>query len=282
MISIIIPTFNRAKILQETLPSYLRQKLVKEIIVVDDGSTDDTQEFLLKMQKKDKRITYLRHNSKKGQSTAKNIGLKHATGDYILFGEDDVLLDNDYTVHLINCLSRNDADIVAGRIILTDSFNSKIKSNKNKKPLIDTSLIGGNFDIKTEKDEKTVFLHSCFLAKAGVFKKISFDEEYKGNGFREETDIQVSAAKLGYKIFFCPHTKCFHLFKKMGGCREMNRFTFEYWTIRNNLYFLKKHYPFLKKELGLKEGMFKLMVRFSINRLLLHLIPSFLFIRRKS
>jgi glycosyltransferase involved in cell wall biosynthesis len=83
-ISVIIPTFNRAKLVQRAIKSVLNQTLKPyEIIVVDDGSTDDTLEVL-----KNYPIKVLTQKNK-GISSARNLGIKNATGDII------ALLDSD-------------------------------------------------------------------------------------------------------------------------------------------------------------------------------------------
>ena len=83
-VSVIIPTFNRAKLVQRAIKSVLNQTIKPyEIIVVDDGSTDDTLEVL-----KNYPIKVLTQKNK-GVSSARNLGIKNATGDII------ALLDSD-------------------------------------------------------------------------------------------------------------------------------------------------------------------------------------------
>lgn len=87
-VSIIIPTYNRSKLLSEAVKS-LQQQTYKniEIIIVDDCSTDDTPETVEKMM--DDRIIYVKHEVNQGGGKARNTGLKHATGAYIGFLDSD-------------------------------------------------------------------------------------------------------------------------------------------------------------------------------------------------
>lgn len=86
LVSVIIPTYNRAERVCEAVESVLKQDYTTvEIIVVDDGSTDNTQRLLKKYQKK---ISVL-HQENRGVSAARNIGIRHSKGDYI------ALLDSD-------------------------------------------------------------------------------------------------------------------------------------------------------------------------------------------
>ncbi len=88
LISIIIPTYNRAQLLKRAIESLLKQTYQGfEIIVVDDASTDSTAEVVTGFD--DGRIRYLRHSRNQGPSAARNTGIKVAKGEYIAFLDDD-------------------------------------------------------------------------------------------------------------------------------------------------------------------------------------------------
>jgi glycosyltransferase involved in cell wall biosynthesis len=257
-VSIIIPTYNRAHLIENTVKSALEVEYENiEVIVVDDGSTDGTGEIVKKMS--DTRIKYVKHEKQMGAPKTKADGIRYSVGEYILFGEDDVIFNADYLHKLMNCMNRNNADIVAGRIIY-------IKENENKKDaverlnninnqLLDMKLIKGNFGVKVNKDVEVPFVHALFLTKKKNFDYFSYDENYRGNGYREETDPQISALQQGFKIIFCHDAVCYHLPRIQingGGQHHMNKFLYMYWTVANNNYFLEKYYPFLKKKYCLK------------------------------
>lgn len=87
-VSIIIPTYNNQTTIVRTLDSILKQSFKGlEILVVDNGSLDDTKTIVQNYVKKDSRIVLL--NSERGRSRARNYGLKKATGDYIQFLDSD-------------------------------------------------------------------------------------------------------------------------------------------------------------------------------------------------
>lgn len=91
--SIIIPTYNRAAFLNQAIKSILYQSYNDwEVIIVDDGSTDDTKNTIEQYQ--DNRIKYIYQNNSE-RSAARNNGIIHAQGDYILFlDSDDYLFPN--------------------------------------------------------------------------------------------------------------------------------------------------------------------------------------------
>ncbi|MFZ5437832.1 MAG: glycosyltransferase family 2 protein [Patescibacteria group bacterium] len=90
-ISVIIPTFNNADFIGECIDSVLNQSLPpKEIIIVDDGSTDQTRKIVSEFSKKYPIIKYIYQNNK-GLSASRNTGIKKATGEYIAFLDSDDL-----------------------------------------------------------------------------------------------------------------------------------------------------------------------------------------------
>ena len=90
MVSIIVPTYNREQYISRAVQSILRQTYDKyEVIVVDDGSTDNTQEIVKKLQEKDDRIRYIVSERNQGVAHARNIGIQEAKYDYIAFLDSD-------------------------------------------------------------------------------------------------------------------------------------------------------------------------------------------------
>ncbi|MBC6497385.1 MAG: glycosyltransferase family 2 protein [Alphaproteobacteria bacterium GM7ARS4] len=89
-VSVIITTYNRAERLPRSLQSILCQTFQDfEVIIVDDGSTDNTADVSHALAQKDQRIRYLRHEKNKGIASARNTGCANAQGYYIAFQDDD-------------------------------------------------------------------------------------------------------------------------------------------------------------------------------------------------
>ncbi len=88
LVSVVIPTHNRAALLARAVRSVLEQTYHNlEVIVVDDASRDDTQEMIESCH--DDRIVYLKHAESRGGSAARNTGITSARGDFIAFLDDD-------------------------------------------------------------------------------------------------------------------------------------------------------------------------------------------------
>ena len=100
LVSIVIPLYNRAELIAETLQSVLMQFYQNwECIVVDDGSTDNSFQVIKSLFEKDNRIkVYERNREPKGASTCRNIGIEKSNGEYIIFLDSDDLLDSDSLV----------------------------------------------------------------------------------------------------------------------------------------------------------------------------------------
>ena len=93
--SCIIPTFNNGDLIKKCIDSILLNKLKKEIIIIDDGSTDDTAKICKRYQKKNSSIKYIRQRNQ-GVSAARNKGVKIAKGDFIFFLDSDDYVSNNF------------------------------------------------------------------------------------------------------------------------------------------------------------------------------------------
>lgn len=112
LISIIIPVFNVEKYVSCCLQSVLDQTYNHlEIIVVNDGSTDNSYNICKEFSKKDKRIKLLSKNNG-GLSDARNYGLKHATGDYVFFLDSDDLIQSNTIEIMIKALKGNNSVVL--------------------------------------------------------------------------------------------------------------------------------------------------------------------------
>lgn len=115
-VSIIIPTYNRAELIEETLSSVMAQTLTEwECIVVDDGSSDGTKEIIKRYQEKDTRFKYIPRpsNRKKGGNTCRNIGIEQSKGEFIQFLDSDDLISANKLEEQLAALANSDIDAIA-------------------------------------------------------------------------------------------------------------------------------------------------------------------------
>ena len=183
-VSIIIPIYNVAKYLPACLDSVLTQTYKNlEIILIDDGSTDDSKTIVDSYAKKDKRIKII-HQKNAGQSAARNKGLKEATGDYISFIDGDDKIKPSFIEDLLNAYQDSTAISVCGihykrlkNKTAEDVYINPLrarKSNESKKAYILYLLaVDGRMYSSVNK-----------LYKATQAKKCHFDEKLN---FAEDT-----------------------------------------------------------------------------------------------
>lgn len=124
LVSVIIPTFNRRHLIGRALESVLRQTYPNwECLVVDDASTDDTEGVVRSFG--DPRILYLRHDSNRGGSAARNTGIEEARGDYLAFlDSDDEWLPSKLQRQIDVFISQGDTQlgaVLCGRILVTQN-----------------------------------------------------------------------------------------------------------------------------------------------------------------
>lgn len=112
-ISIIMPCYNTEKYIKKTLSAVFGQSFKNfELIMIDDGSKDSTPEILDKCQADHPDIVRVIHKENEGQSTARNLGLEIAKGDYVVFWDSDDYADTDYLETLYNAALENDSEMV--------------------------------------------------------------------------------------------------------------------------------------------------------------------------
>lgn len=131
-LSIIVPIYNVEKYLTKCLNSLVNQTLKEiEIICVDDGSTDNSLNILKEFAKKDIRIkVYTQQNS--GQSVARNVAIKNATGEYLGFVDSDDWVDLDYFEKLYNVAKEYSCDIACAGFKRCGKFISSIRKSYDK------------------------------------------------------------------------------------------------------------------------------------------------------
>ena len=110
-ISVIVPIYNIEDYLDECIESITQQIYENlEIILVDDGSTDDCPRLIDEWAQKDNRIMAV-HKQNGGQGDSRNYGFSRATGDYIAYIDGDDRIDKEYFLKLMETLKKNDADM---------------------------------------------------------------------------------------------------------------------------------------------------------------------------
>lgn len=188
LVSVIIPTYNRAHTLPRSIESVLNQSYSNfELIIVDDGSTDETADVI--KQYNDSRIRYF-HTENRGACAARNFGIKKARGEYISFQDSDDFWYPEKLQAELHCLAKNDADIVFCKMQSIDEtsgrFLSVVPSKKQRNTF--ENLLISNF-ISTQ----------MILMKTSIAKENLFNVKYP----RFQDWEYVIRLYGKYKFVFC-------------------------------------------------------------------------------
>lgn len=128
LISVIIPVFNGEKYVASCLDNMMNQTYKNlEIIVVDDGSVDDSAKIAHKYP-----VKLISHDKNRGLSAARNTGIDAASGDYIHFMDVDDAINNDYYKNMIDAIVSENADIACGGMV-NEKYKYKTQRFKTKK-----------------------------------------------------------------------------------------------------------------------------------------------------
>ena len=210
--SVIVPTYNRAHLVSRSIDSLLDQTFKDyEIIVIDDGSPDETKEVLKPYLKK---IQY-HYQKNRGVSAARNQGIELAKGEYIAFTDDDVITDPDWLASLDKCFRENQCDVVGGRVlpIFPDDTPSWARNNPVK--------ISGGIVIYDYGQETVPFdvSHFRFIGANLAFRKKIFDDcgifrmdlVFNGNiNIGEDIEMVDRAIKKNKILYYCGQALVHH------------------------------------------------------------------------
>ena len=191
-VSVVIPTYNRENTLRKSIKSVTKQTYDQiEILVVDDGSTDNTHELVQQMTSEDQRIRYLKNTGAKGVSDARNTGIRAAKGEFIAFNDSDDYFHKDKISKQIEKFG--DADFCFGRFEkIIDHKEYVIPSDEYD----DTELNGDIYELLLHDNLigcPTLMVRHALLDKTG-----GFDTSFPA---LEDYDMALRLAKNGKAAF---------------------------------------------------------------------------------
>ena len=193
MITIMTPTYNRAYILKEAYNSLKRQSSFEfEWIVVDDGSTDETEEIVRRWVEEEKNFSIVYEKQKNGgKHRAVNKGVSLAKYDYFLIlDSDDRLTKNAVTLIHTWIAEITDLNGFAGVAGLRGNINTVIEETHQKKYIDATNL---------ERQKFNIFVEQAEVYKTEILRKYPFPE-FDGENFIRESAVWDRIAKDGWKL----------------------------------------------------------------------------------
>lgn len=249
LVSIIIVTHNRAdklKVLLESLVSdnYPR----KEVIIVDNGSNDNTSNVARKYCKKYPYVLYIRNNKNYFPAKGRNIGAKYAKGKYLFFIDDDGVVDKNTIRKLVEIMESDEKAGLVAPIILywnsdiiwcaggyNDLFTSLTKYLYKNKRLSEVNIPKQPYEVD--------HMPHTFMVRKECFDKVGgFYEEYKI--MYEESELALRIKKLGYKVLAVSSAIAYHNIPmetndpRSSGLHRWDRV---YLLARNRIIFVKRN-----------------------------------------
>jgi glycosyltransferase involved in cell wall biosynthesis len=238
-ISVVIPTYNRAPALRLNFPYVLGLEGIREIVVVVDGSTDETGELLTGIG--DDRVRVITHEQRRGSQAARLTGVGAARGEWLLMLDDDCGVFPEFARTLLDTARRCDADIVAAPWLHLDpgadprEAYATARESPSRRIGLETHP-----SVFPDRELETPFLPGNVLINRRVFEPVTYDEGLTRNAWREETSFYLDACAAGFRCVMTPHTASFQLGQWEGGQR-LPRLAYEFHALRNNWRFLRRH-----------------------------------------
>ena len=236
VISIVVPVYNVEAYIRRCLDSIINQSMKEfEVLVVDDGSTDNSGKICDEYALKDLRIKVY-HQKNGGIARARNFGLKKARGKYIMFIDSDDYVEKDFCLVPYGLAEKNNADIVIFNHWHVDLQGNKIQRKKAK---IDDGSVDKGLAINLITEFVTVVVWNK------LYKKELFDNVVFPDGFLyEDNAVTYKLILLSKKIYYTNQELYFHCCREGSVSSTLNHQDFieMYYVMYNELRNLK--YPF--------------------------------------
>ena len=250
-VSIITPNYNGENFLNIYFESLISQnKHIREVIIVDNGSTDNSVNIIKDYQKNldyPLQIILIQNKKNLGFAKATNQGIKIAQSELLLFLNNDVELNNNSISSLINCIIKDDFIFSsASKMIQFNNRNLIDDAGDEYTLLAYTKKVGNGQNINKYTKEREIF-SSCAGAalykRSLVIKLGCFDENFFA--YMEDVDLAYRAQINGYKNVYCPESIVYHIGSGSSGSKY-NEFKIRL-SARNNVLVIYKNLPIPQK-----------------------------------
>jgi len=187
-VSIILPAYNRAKLIPRAVKSVAAQTYLNwELLIIDDGSQDDTQEMCAGFVNKDKRIKYF-FDEHKGLPPSLNRGIELASGNFVTFlGSDDEYLPRHLELRADYMNRHKEIDLLHGGVEIIGNEFIKDKNDLSRLVHLSECIIGGTFFGKTE-----------IFRELNGFKNIPYSEDSE---FFERASEKYKIANVDFPTY---------------------------------------------------------------------------------
>lgn len=190
-VSILLPTYNGSAYIRSAIKSVLLQSYLDwELLVLDDGSNDNTEIIVKEYTEDDSRIIFLKNNTNLGIQKTLNIGLKEAKGEYIArIDDDDEWLNNDKLLNQVEFLDNNKDHVMVGTgVVVVDDKN--VEQYRYLLPI-------QNKEIRAKILAKNCFAHSSVMFRKDGALNVNGYDESNDTRHVEDYDLWLKLGTLG-------------------------------------------------------------------------------------
>lgn len=262
LVSIVIPTYNRLSRLKQVLSALERQEYPLddvEVIVVSDGSTDGTDAYVSNLKSLPNLIFVPQANA--GPAAARNNGIKSASGEYILFIDDDVVPNPRLLAEHMKRHDSNPNLVVLGPMLNPDGFTLS--------PWVawEQAMLGKQYEAmqagKWTPTARQFYTGNTSLARHYLVKAGGFDERFRR---AEDVELAYRLAKLGVEFVFNPDAVGLHYAER--SLRSWLEIPYAYG--RNDVIFMRERQSWLldaiREEFGYRNRFTRMLVWFCVGR----------------
>jgi len=195
--SLIMPAYNAEKYICEAIDSVIAQTYNNwELIIVDDGSTDETPEIVERYHNNDQRIIVIHQNNSGTAAAARNTALKYVSGDYVQMIDADDCFQEDLLDEFSNRLNRETLDIIVPDCICFENDNINNIFWEKDAPNNDySSVISGEKAFELSLDWT---IHGFFLVKKEIVLKVKYDPELINGDELTTRKFLFNANRVGF------------------------------------------------------------------------------------
>lgn len=217
-ISIIISTYNRSQVLKNALESIYQLacdgSFTYRFLIVDNNSTDNTREVVENFRDRHKTAVKYFFEPQQGISYARNRGIREAEGEYLIFTDDDCLLDSEWLKEIYKCFKTTGCDAIGGRILASFPLNTP-RWVEECKDILRGPVVYHDYgeDVKPYDKPMIEFFGANMAVRREVFQKIGHFRTELGVGqgtMGDETEMFQRLKKNGCKIYYCGKAVVWH------------------------------------------------------------------------
>ena len=191
--SVIVPTYNRIELLKKTLESLFRQNFKDyEVVVVNDGSSDKTHEYLSRLSETS-HFKYFRH-ANSGLAATRQAGLLHAAGEYIAFTDDDCIVPSDWLQKFHDIFQQHGIAGVGGSTVTGNPSNPFAQASDMINNYFKSAMNGAENEIPFLTGNNVAYTHASLEKVGGP------DERFRMGA--EDRDLLFRVVQSGGRMIY--------------------------------------------------------------------------------